>query len=317
MFKEKKILVTGGSGLIGQNLIKKLLDCGAQIRTVVGKRPLHSDIYSRVEKIQTDLSNPINCKDVMKDIQFVFHLAAFVGGVKQNLEHPATMISRNIPLNSNVIKAANDAGVEKYLYMSCGCVYPDIQGMLTEDMAWNGPPASGAIHFGWTKRMGELETRAYQDEFGLKTAIVRPSNAYGPGDLYDEYRSHVVPALIIKARKKSNPFTIWGDGKSRRDFIFVDDVVEGLLLAIEKHTAGDPINISTGISTSIKELTQKILSISENENSEILCESEELKGSSSKILSIEKSTRILNFHPKFSLDEGLKKTIDSYFSNNY
>ncbi len=316
MFEGKQILVTGGSGLIGRHLVEILLERGAIVRTTVGSRPLSSYLKEHVDAIHANLLDPKICQDIMKGVHYVFHLAAFVGGVKQNVEHPATMMTKNLVLNSNVISAAQNAGVERYAYVSCGCVYPDLDGILSEDMAWNGPPASGALHFGWTKRMGELEAQAYKDEFGFKVAIVRPSNSYGPGDLYDKYRSHAVPALIMKATQRDNPFRILGDGTSKRDFIFAEDAARGIMIALEKYCVADPLNLSTGIPTSINELASIILRLSGYDDAKIVHESPNLSGSSNKVLSTQKAKEKINFQPQVSLEDGLKRTMESYVSGN-
>jgi GDP-L-fucose synthase len=316
VFEGKQILVTGGSGLIGRHLIQLLLEKGAIVRTTVGSRPLPFHLKEKVDAIHANLLDPKICQDIMKGVHYVFHLAAFVGGVKQNVEHPATMMTKNLVLNSNVISAAQNAGVERYAYVSCGCVYPDIDGIISEDMAWKGPPASGAVHFGWTKRIGELEAQAYKDEFGFKVAIVRPSNSYGPGDLYDIYRSHAVPDLIMKAVQRDNPFKIMGDGTSKRDFIFAGDVARGIILALEKYCVADPLNISTGKPTSINELVSTILQLSGYADAKIVHESLNLSGSSSKILSTQKAKEKINFQPQVCLEDGLKRTIESYASGN-
>lgn len=312
MFKGEQVLVTGGSGLIGRHLIELLLKEGATVRTSVGSRPLPEKIREHTEVLHVDLSDPEVCKKITKDVRYVFHLAAFVGGVKQNTEHPAAMMTNNLVLNSNVIKASQQAGVERYAFVSCGCVYPDIDGIINEEMAWSGPPAAGAIHFGWTKRVGELEAQAYQQEFGMNVSIIRPSNAYGPGDLYDKYRSHAVPALIMKAVERLKPFKIWGSGESKRDFIYAGDVARGIMLAMEKYSTGDPVNISTGKPSSINELAEKILRLSGYNDAEILHESPNLTGSSSKVLNPQKAIQKMNFKPEVDLEEGLRQTIESY-----
>ena len=222
------------------------------------------------------------------------------------------MLSQNLIMNSNIIKASNDSGVDRFLFMSCSCVYPDKDGLLKEDLSWNEPPSKSAVQFGWVKRIGELEAKSYKDEFGLKIAIARPANAFGPGDLYDKYRSHAVPALIMKAVDKVKPFKIWGDGTAKRDFLYAEDIAYGVMLALEKYSVGDPINISTGNPVSINELALKILQLSGNADVEIVHESPNLTGASSRVLDPTKAHEKLGFSPKFSLEEGLQKTIQSY-----
>tara|TARA_B100000029_G_C17432475_1_gene908388 strand:+ start:192 stop:1145 length:954 start_codon:yes stop_codon:yes gene_type:complete len=312
MFNGKHILITGGGGLIGRHLIKLLLENNANVRAVSHTRNPPANLTEKIDLVNGDLTQPEFCKKIVKDIDYVFHTAAFIGGVKQNISHPATMISQNSIMNSNIIKASNDSDVKRFLYMSCTCVYPDKNGLLKENVSWTEPPSKSAIQFGWVKRMGELESKSYNEEFGLKTAIIRPANAFGPGDLYDKYRSHAVAALIMKAVAKINPFTIWGDGTAKRDFLYAEDIARGAMLAIEKYSIGEPINISTGQPVSINELAEKILKISGNANTEIVHESHELTGATSRVLDPSKAKEKLEFTPKFTLEEGLEKTIQSY-----
>ena len=312
MFAGKHVLVTGGGGLIGRHLIKLLLEEDAQVKAVVNTRSPPPDMAEKIEIVNGDLTQSTFCKEIVKDIDYVFHSAAFIGGIKQNISHPATMLSQNLIMNSNIIKASNDSGVDRFLFMSCSYVYPDKDGLLKEDLSWNEPPSKSAVQFGWVKRIGELEAKSYKDEFGLKTAIARPANAFGPGDLYDKYRSHAVPALIMKAVDKVKPFKIWGDGTAKRDFLYAEDIAYGVMLALEKYSVGDPINISTGNPVSINELALKILQLSGNTDVEIVHESPNLTGASSRVLDPTKAHEKLGFSPKFSLEEGLQKTIQSY-----
>jgi len=315
VFRGENVLVTGGSGLIGRHLIKLLIEKGANVSTVVGSRSIPKEYSEKIQIFRGDLSDYNFCKIIMKDVNHVFHCAAFVGGIKQNLDHPATMLSKNLVINSNVIKATNQSNIERFLFMSCNCAYPDMEGLIKEDMAWQATPASGAIHFGWMKRIGELESQAYQEEFGLKVAIVRPSKDYGPGDFYDKHRSHAVPALIMKATQHTTPFKIWGDGTSKRDFLYAEDVARGTILALEKHAIADPINICSGIPVSINELASKILKISGFEEAKIIHESLDLSGASSRVLDPSKAKEKLDFNPEYPLEKGLKITIDSYLKN--
>jgi GDP-L-fucose synthase len=316
MFNERRVLVTGGGGLVGRHLIKLLLESGAHVTAISHTRSPPSHLSEKIKVINGNLTESKFCNDIVKDIDYVFHTAAFIGGVKQNISHPATMISQNSIMNSNIIKASNDSNVERFLYMSCTCVYPDKDGLLKEDVSWNEPPSKSAVQFGWVKRMGELESKSYKEEFGLKTAIVRPANAFGPGDLYDKYRSHAVPALIMKAVAKIKPFKIWGDGTAKRDFLYAEDIARGAMLALEKYSIGEPINISTGNPVSINELATKILALSGNADVEIVHESHDLAGASSRVLDPTKAQEKLGFRPKFTLEEGLQKTIQSYVNGN-
>lgn len=311
MYKSRNVLVTGGTGLIGSHLVELLLERGANIRTVVHSR--RSPIESRdVEIVCGDLTKWDSCVEAVKGMDYVFHLAAFVGGVGRNVAHPAGMFTPNVLMNTQMLEAARLEGIERYLYTSSACVYPGDLDFFVEERGWDGPPAQSNASYGWVKRMGELQARAYFQEYGMKIAIVRPTNAYGPRDNFDLETSHVIPALIRKAVERHDPFVIWGTGESTRDFIHAKDIARGMLLALKKYPVGDPVNLATGSSIKIKDLAYLILKLSGYQNARVIFDQKKPTGQVERKVSTPKAKEKISFVAQISLEEGIKETIDWY-----
>lgn len=311
MCKGKKVLVTGGTGLIGSHLVELLLERGANVRTVVHSRSLPIKLEN-VEIVRGDLTKWNACVKAVKDVEYVFHLAAFVGGVGRNVAHPAGMFTPNMLMNTQMLEAARLENVERYLYTSSACIYPGDLEYFVEDKGWEGPPAQSNASYGWVKRMGEFQAQAYSEEFDMKIAIVRPTNAYGPRDNFDLETSHVIPALIRKAVERQDPFVIWGTGESTRDLIHAKEISRGMLLALEKYAVADPVNLATGRSIKIKDLARWILKLSGYENARIIFDKTSPTGQLVRRVSTAKAKEKIGFVAQISLEEGLKETISWY-----
>lgn len=309
MYEGKNVLVTGGAGMIGSQLVELLLKQGARVRIVVHSRPV-LEISKNVEVIRGDLTKQTVCVRAVKGIDYVFHLAAFVGGVGRNAMHPAGMFTPNILMNTLMLEASRLENVERYLYTSSACIYPGNLDFFVEEKGWEGPPYWSNASYGWVKRMGELQAQAYREEYSMTIAVARPTNAYGPRDNFDLETSHVIPALILKAVERQNPFVVWGTGESTRDFIHARDVARGMLLALEKYAVADPINLATGKSISIKELAYLILRLCKHENAKVVFDKNKPTGQLIRKVSIAKAKEKIGFSAQISLEEGLKETID-------
>ena len=220
-----------------------------------------------------------------------------------NLARPVTGIE--------ILDAAKNEGIEKFLYASCTCVYPNNEKTMEEDDAWTGNPPDAHASYSWSKRMGERQAIAYHKEYGMNIAIVRPSNSYGPRDSDDLETAHALGSLIMKAINKMDPFVIWGDGNPIREYIYAKDAAKGMLLAMEKYCVGDPINLASGESVSITELAKKILKISKT-NPTIEFDKEKPSGQKRRVLSDKKAQEKIGFIAETSLDDGIEKTIKWY-----
>lgn len=314
MYKDKNVLVTGGTGLIGSHLIELLIRQGANVRTVVHFRPLAKELIDKVEVVYGDLTKWESCVEAIKGMDYVFHAAAFVGGVGRYSAHPAGMFTPNILMNTQLLEAARLGSVERYLYTSSVSIYPENLSFFVEDKGWDGPPERTSASYGWMKRVGELQAQAYFEEYGMKIAVVRPTNAYGPRDNFDLKSSHVVAALIRKAVERQKPFAIWGTAEPTRDFIHARDIARGMLLALEKNPFANPMNLATGKSVKIIDLVHMILKLSGYEDAKILLDTNKPIGSRKRRISIAKAREKIGFVAQIPLEEGLKETINWYKS---
>lgn len=316
-FREKKVLVTGGAGFIGSHLVDELLRRNAEVRVVDDlSRGNLSNIQHCADKIEFilgDLANREIAEKAAKDIDICFHLAAIVGGVEYMASHSAE-ICKNIPINYNVIDACRKMDVERLLYTSTACTYPvDLQieanqpPLKEEDaLKYGARPDS---EYGWVKLLGEIQCEAYHKSYGMKIAIVRPFNPYGPRESFDPHDSHVIPALIRKAVFRENPFIVWGDGGQTRAFTYVEDLVEGMILAVEKATNADPINLGGSDYVSIRELAKLILTLA-NYDTSIVWDKTKPEGVRARKADMSKARQIIGWRPELTLEQGLRKTID-------
>jgi len=313
MYDNKKILVTGGTGLMAYHLVPKLLKLNANVKLISHNRKIQDELKNtKVEMINGDLTEKSFVFKIMKDVDYVFHLAAFTGGLGRMSGHPASTITPNLQMDSNVFDAIKEYNIERVLYASCSCVYPDIVEDLSENKAWKSDPPKVHASYSWAKRMGEYQARSYFEEFGIKIGIVRPSNSYGPNDNFNPNIAHVIPALIIKAVKdKMNPFKIWGDGSPIREFIYACDVAEGMIKTMENYCIAEPINLASGEYVTIAELAKIIVEMS-GYDPKIEFDTSKPNGQKRRVLTNNTAKEKIGFIEKTSLREELKKTIEWY-----
>ena len=315
-WKDKKVLVTGGTGFIGSHVVKRLLDLGAQVsvldRRTDGKIKNIAYLKDRVNFIKGDCTNPDDAYIACKKQEIVLNLAARVGSITYNMTHQGTMMRDNLLISVTMLDAALKAKVERFLVVSAACIYPrncKIPTPETEGFVSEPEPTNGG--YGWAKRMSELLGKYYQEEFGMKIGIVRPYNCYGPRDNFDPKVSHVIPGLIKRVLDGENPIVVWGSGKQTRAFLYVEDLVEGMLLTIERYPVADAINLGMDEEVSIGELINKIVRIAEMKTS-IVFDTTKSDGSPRKNSDNTKAKKLIGFVAKTKLDEGLKKTIFWY-----
>lgn len=311
LYKDKKVLVTGGTGLVGHFLVDLLIAEGAEVRVAVNKKPAPKN----TEAVHGDLTKMESCVKAVNNIDFVFHLAQVTGGVAKNQAHPAEMFTPNLLMNTHMLEAARLENVERYLFPSSICIYSDMD-VFTEDRGWDARPHVTNEAYGWEKRMGELQAQLYHKDYGMKIAIVRPTNTYGPYDNFDLETSHVIPAIIRKVAEKQDPLTVWGNSDITRDFIYSKDVAFGHLLALERHPVADPLNLATGRSVSIRELVTMILDISRYRPSKTIFDNSKPVGQCKRVVANQKAWDKIGFRAKVTLEMGLKDTI-KWFEENY
>lgn len=302
-WKDKKILVTGGSGFLGSRIVSALKERGATNILI----PRSKDMDLRLKE---------NCEIVTKNIDIVFHIAAKVGGIGFNQLNPGELFYDNLIMGTNLMEESRKNNVEKFIALGTICSYPKFTPIpFNENTIWEGYPEETNAPYGLAKKMLLVQSQSYKQQYDFKSVVVFPTNLYGPKDNFDENSSHVIPALIKKidqAKKSGNSkLHLWGDGTPTRDFLYVDDAANGIVLVAEKYDSSDPINLGTGVEISIKELVEKLLDIM-NVKLEIVWETNKPNGQPRRCVSIERARSEIGFEPEIKFDEGLKNTVKWY-----
>lgn len=315
-WRNKKVLVTGGDGFIGSHVTEKLVGKGAKVSVLdhINAEKLENirSVKSKIKLINGDIENINTAKDACLNQDVVINMAARVGGIEYNMTHQGSILKENLLIACNMLEAAREVKVERFLQVSSACVYPKdaiIPTPETEGFRDEPEPTNGG--YGWGKRMGELLSRYYAEEFGMQIGIVRPYNCYGPRDRFDPKVSHVIPALIKRVFDGENPLIVWGSGNQTRAFLFVEDLANGIVLAAEKYCVPDPINLGTDEEVSIKELIGMILKITDLQRN-IVFDTTKPDGSPRRNSDNRKAKEKIGFRAKTALFEGLKKTIEWY-----
>ena len=315
-WKNKKVLVTGGTGFIGSHVVEQLVTRGAKVtvfdRMSGGKIKHIGHLKKIVNFIPGDCTDLEAATAACRTQQVVMNLAAKVGGISYNRSHQATMLSTNLAIASTMIEAARRAEVERFLVVSSACIYPaDAKIPTAETEGFRGEPEPTNGGYGWAKRMAEKLGMYYAQQYGMKVGIVRPYNAYGPRDHFDPESSHVIPALIKRVFDRENPLAVWGSGKQTRAFLYVEDFVEGLISAIERYPVADPVNLGTNEEVSIADLVHMIVSLS-GKHTDITFDTTKPDGSPRRNSDNTKAEKHIGFVAKTPLSDGLKKTIEWY-----
>lgn len=334
-WKGRKVLVTGGASFIGSHLVDALLSRGAKVRIVDnlssgkienllpssiplpwGERVRVRGVAGEIEFLRDDLLNPGVARCAIDGMQIVFHLAADHGG-RGYVDLHQVECSTNLILDGLVFKACNEEGVEKVVFASSGCVYPNYLQMdpseeiyLTEEMV--GPPYDADNTYGWAKLLGELTLRAYHKERGLKSASCRYFTVYGPRGV----ENHAVIAMIARAFNKQNPFEVWGDGRQVRNWSYIDDIVRGTILAAERIDDGTAVNLGTMERVRVIDAVKEVLRYT-GHSAEVLFRPDMPTGPLNRVADNSLAKKLLGWEPDTSFIEGLHRTINWYFSAKY
>jgi GDP-L-fucose synthase len=312
MFSNEKILVTGGTGLIGREVVRLLVKAGANVRIASLREPI--DPNPEVEYIQGDLMDGSFCAKVVKNMRHVFHLASVKGSVGIGQKCAADFFVKPILMNTHMMEESRKAGVERYLFCSSICVYAPAQ-VFIEDRAWDEPPHLSDAFAGWAKRMGELQAPAYKAQYGWdKIAIVRPVNVYGPYDNFDPKTAQVIPALIHRVLSGESPLKVWGDGTAVRDFLHTRDVAHGILLAMEKLATGEPVNLGSGVGYSVRQIVEAIL-LATAKKVDVVWDTSKPSGEKYRVADITRAKEKLGFNVSVALKEGIAETVNWYKEN--
>lgn len=318
-FAGKSVLVTGGAGFVGSHVVEQILSLGA--KTVVpsraGKTPFLAHLGESVKIVACDLADGAQARAVSAGADIIMHLAADIGGLSYNIEHPASIFDANMRLGMNILAAAAFHRVSRTLLCSSACVYPRHCSVPTpEAEGFKDQPEPSNAGYGWSKRMLEFLGAQYAREFGLSIAIARPYNAYGPRDQFDPRRSHVIPALIRKAiESRAGTFEVWGDGRASRSFIYIDDLARGVIEIAARHPNADAVNIGTDEEITIADLAglvADLIGAKTGTRPRPVFRPESPTGQPRRKCATTKARRVLDFEARIPLAKGLEKTIDWY-----
>lgn len=309
-FQGKKVLVTGGTGLIGRLLVEMLIDAGAKVR--IASLDDSSRAHPESDFRKVNLTCFENCLEVCKGMDFVFHLAGIKGSPAMTMKKPASFFIPTILFNTNMMEAARQCGAERYLFTSSIGVYAPAE-VFHEDDVWKTFPSENDKFAGWAKRMGELQAEAYNIEYGWdKISIVRPANVYGPFDNFDPSNAMVIPSLIKRVLDGENPLVVWGDGSAVRDFIHAKDVARGTMLVVEKGE-NRTVNLGSGNGVSIREIVDTILS-NLKDKPRVIWDTSKPSGDRIRIMDISRA-KVLGFKPEISIQEGIREVMAWYKEN--
>ncbi len=306
--KEKTVIVTGGAGFLGKFVVNNLKEKNCKNIFI----PLIEEYDLRdIEDIKRMY------KDAKADI--VIHLAAVVGGIGANRENPGRFFYENLIMGIQLIEEARLTGIEKFVALGTICAYPKFTPVpFKEEDLWSGYPEETNAPYGLAKKMLLVQSQAYKQQYDFNSIFLLPVNLYGPGDNFNPSSSHVIPALIKKfyEAKKSNEneVIVWGTGKATREFLYVEDCAEGIILATELYDKPDPANLGAGFEISIFDLADKIKNIIGFKGN-IIWDSSKPDGQPRRCLDVTKAKKEFNFKAKTDFDKGLRNTIDWYIRN--
>ena len=308
-WKDRTVLVTGGHGFVGRNLIKELSARGPSDIII----PTKEDCDLTDEEAVWDLFSSNHFSDVI-------HLAGKVGGIKANKEAPAEFFFHNIMMGTLVTHYAHACGVGRMVSLAAGCGYPKyLKAPFKEEDFWSGMPDENSIGYSMAKKNLIIQSLAYREQYGFNSTVLLPANLYGPHDNFDLETSHVVPALIrkfIEAKENNLPSVeVWGSGEASREFLYVGDLVRAILDVTESYNETGPLNLGTGTETTIRQLVDVISFLTEYDG-EIKWNSDMPDGQPRRFYDMSKFSDAMGYIPNTLLMDGVKKTIEWYKNNN-
>ncbi len=302
---EQPVLVTGGAGFLGRRLVRELIRSG--YRSVFVARSSDYDLrkYADVTRLMSDVAPKI-----------VIHLAAVVGGIGANRDHPGSFFFDNLTMGVQLMEAARVAKVHKFVGIGTVCAYPKYTAVpFREDALWDGYPEETNAPYGLAKKMLLVQGQAYRAEYGFKSIYLLPTNLYGPGDNFDSRSSHVIPALIRKCLEAvdsgSTYIEVWGDGSASREFLFVDDAARAITLATEHYDGPEPVNVGAAHEITIKQLVAIIAELTGFRGT-VRWDTTKPNGQPRRCLETSRAERLFGFRASTSFEDGLRQTIDWY-----
>lgn len=308
----RNILITGGSGFLGRRLVAFAERLGYN-----AFYPRSSELNLETLQGADDYFAALASQNIKIDV--IIHSAAYYGGIGINQTEPATIFHKNSQMAINIFEMARKNEIKTVIPIGSACSYPgDIHGDLDEEDFWRGPLHDSVEAYGFSKKLQQVAQRAYYKQYGIESRHLVLTNLYGPNDVFTEYRSHVVSALIKKfvdAKLTDSPnVTLWGDGSPIREFMYVDDAAKAIIKSLELPHDPSPINIGSGVGTTIRELAELTREFTKFEG-ELVWDVTKPNGVARKVLNVNKMKTLLNFEPEYDLSSGLKLTIDWYAAN--
>ena len=301
----KRVVVTGGAGFLGSYVVERLRECGCGEVFVPRSKEYDLTQLSAVQKLYADSRSDI-----------VIHLAARVGGIGANREHPAEFFYDNLMMGAQLMHAAWRSGVEKFVAIGTVCAYPKFTPVpFREGDLWNGYPEETNAPYGLAKKMLLVQSQAYRQQYGFNSIFLLPVNLYGPGDNFDPASSHVIPALIkkcVEAKARGDKeIVVWGDGSPTREFLYVADAAEGILLAGERYNESEPVNLGSAFEISIKELVETLARLTGFEG-RVVWDMSKPNGQPRRKLDTSRAQVEFGFVSRTTFETGLRRTIDWY-----
>ncbi len=313
-WQNKRVIVTGGGGFLGSFVVEKLKSRGASDIFIPRKKDYDLTSREAIERLYVDSLKNVDPKNVV-----IIHLAANVGGIGANREHPAEFFYDNMIMGVELMHQAYKHGVGKFVATGTVCAYPKFTPVpFKEDAIWDGYPEETNAPYGLAKKMMLVQAQTYRQQYGFNAIYLLPVNLYGPRDNFNLQTSHVIPALIRKAveaqSRNEHELLVWGDGSPTREFLYVEDAADGIVSAAEKYNGDLPVNLGSGYEISIKDLTEMIVKMTGFEG-KLTWQTDKPNGQPRRGLDVSRAKELFNWSAQVSFEDGMRRTIDWFKAN--